>query len=151
MVLATVPEAPPTTRNQRATSSPAPISANEPKVDGSRFRVSALPWVSSSSVEGIARLQFDDHARGQSDRPRVVAVRRQSAAFARLCCDRMRPCVFLHEHHERNARPSRIELQRGHQAKGLHVVERQRDDTVLGRLCLMCEYARTGGSTTTTS
>src|SRR5207253_4837278 len=49
-----VPEAPPTTRNQRATSCPAPISAKEPKVDGSRFRVSAFWWVSSFSVEGIA-------------------------------------------------------------------------------------------------
>src|SRR5215469_14844383 len=60
MVLATVPEAPPTTRNHRATSWPAPISAKEPKVDGSRFTVSALWWVSSFSVLAIARLQSDD-------------------------------------------------------------------------------------------
>jgi hypothetical protein len=34
MVLATVPEAPPTIRNQRATSCPAPISAKEPTEGG---------------------------------------------------------------------------------------------------------------------
>src|SRR6266850_7823702 len=64
MVLATVPDAPPTTRNQRATSWPAPISAKEPKVDGSRFRVSALRWVSSFSLEGIFKLQSAEPLRG---------------------------------------------------------------------------------------
>src|ERR1700720_4492787 len=50
MLFATVPEAPPTKRNQRTTSCPAPISANEPNVEASRFRVSALRCVSSFSV-----------------------------------------------------------------------------------------------------
>src|ERR1700753_869255 len=53
MDLATVPEAPPTTKNQRATSCPAPISAKEPKVDVSRLKVSALWWVSGFSGEGM--------------------------------------------------------------------------------------------------
>src|ERR1700732_905782 len=58
MVLATVPEAPPTTRNQRATSCPAPISAKEPNLDVSRFSDSALRCVSSFSVDGISRLRI---------------------------------------------------------------------------------------------
>src|SRR6266851_46586 len=65
MVLATVPDAPPTTRNQRATSCPAPISAKEPKVDGSRFKVSALRWVSTFSMEGMAKLQSAPLLRGR--------------------------------------------------------------------------------------
>src|SRR5712664_1322833 len=65
MVLATVPDAPPTTRNQRATSCPAPISAKEPKVDGSRFRVSALRWLSSFSLESIVKLQSAELLRGR--------------------------------------------------------------------------------------
>src|SRR5208282_4565652 len=65
MVLATVPEAAPTTKNQRATSCPAPISAKEPKADASRFRVSALRWVSSFSMEGIGRLQSAELLRGR--------------------------------------------------------------------------------------
>src|SRR5581483_809800 len=56
MALATDPEAAPTNRNQRATSWPAPISAKEPKIDGSRFRVRALRWVSSFSLAGIKLL-----------------------------------------------------------------------------------------------
>src|SRR5215475_9596534 len=53
MVLATVPEAAPTARNQRATSWPAPISANEPNLDGSRLRARAFWCVSSFSVADI--------------------------------------------------------------------------------------------------
>src|SRR5580700_1768906 len=64
MVLATVPEAPPTIRNQLATSWPAPISAKEPKVDAARFRVRALWWVSSFSVLAIIRLQSHESLRG---------------------------------------------------------------------------------------
>src|SRR5208282_809842 len=51
MVLATVPEAPPTRRNQRATSCPAPISANEPKVDVSRFRVSGFSFSAGPEIK----------------------------------------------------------------------------------------------------
>src|SRR5580704_1433728 len=58
MLFATVPEAPPTTRNQRATSCPAPISAKEPNLDVSRFSDSALRCVSSFSVDGISRLRI---------------------------------------------------------------------------------------------
>src|SRR6266498_4835830 len=42
MVLATVPAAPPTTKNQRATSWPAPISAIVPYLLLSRLRASAF-------------------------------------------------------------------------------------------------------------
>src|SRR5216684_8797336 len=55
MVLATVPAAPPTTKNQRATSWPAPISAIVPYLLLSRLRASAfclvlvgrasMPWI----------------------------------------------------------------------------------------------------------
>jgi hypothetical protein len=53
IVFATVPEAPPTRKNQRATSCPAPISANEPKTVVSRFRESAFWYVSCFSWVGI--------------------------------------------------------------------------------------------------
>src|SRR5580700_9247632 len=55
MVLATVPEAPPTIRNQRATSCPAPISAKEPNAAASRLRASALRWLSSFSGQAIVK------------------------------------------------------------------------------------------------
>ena len=42
MVLATVPAAPPTRKNQRATSWPAPISAKVPYLLGSRLSASAF-------------------------------------------------------------------------------------------------------------
>src|SRR5262249_52021030 len=42
MVLATVPAAPPTEKNHRATSWPAPISANVPYVFASRLSASAF-------------------------------------------------------------------------------------------------------------
>src|SRR5262245_37280158 len=45
MVLATVPAAPPTTKNQRATSWPAPISAIVPYLLLSRLSASAFSWV----------------------------------------------------------------------------------------------------------
>src|SRR5438067_1433319 len=46
MLLATVPAAPPTRKNQRTTSWPAPISANVPYQRGSILILSALEWVS---------------------------------------------------------------------------------------------------------
>src|SRR5438445_7555979 len=46
MLLATVPAAPPTRKNQRTTSCPAPISAKVPYQRGSRLILSALEWVS---------------------------------------------------------------------------------------------------------
>src|SRR5215471_14999239 len=48
-LLATVPAAPPTLKNQRTTSCPAPISANVPYHRGSRLILSALEWVSIAS------------------------------------------------------------------------------------------------------
>src|SRR5438477_2745398 len=51
MVLAIVPAAPPTRKNQRATSCPAPISANVPYLPGSR-----LMWSAFWSVSGTSRL-----------------------------------------------------------------------------------------------
>src|ERR1700751_5511591 len=49
MDLATVPAAPPTRKNQRTTSWPAPISANVPYQRGSILILSALEWVSVGS------------------------------------------------------------------------------------------------------
>src|SRR5689334_11709036 len=46
MVCATVPEAAPAARNQRATSCPPPISAKLPKIEPSRLIASALACVS---------------------------------------------------------------------------------------------------------
>src|SRR5580765_5299922 len=55
MVLATVPAAPPTTKNHRATSWPAPISAIVPYLLLSRLRDSAfcLVLVGRASMPGI--------------------------------------------------------------------------------------------------
>ena len=44
MDLAIVPEAPPAWKNSRATSCPAPISANVPYFGASRLIVSAFAW-----------------------------------------------------------------------------------------------------------
>src|SRR5688572_18202320 len=49
MLLAMVPAAPPTRKNQRATSCPAPISANVPYLLGSRLICSAFWCVSRTS------------------------------------------------------------------------------------------------------
>src|SRR5207248_467553 len=49
MVLATVPAAPPTEKNQRATSCPPPISANDPYVLASRLSASAFSRVVSGT------------------------------------------------------------------------------------------------------
>ena len=45
MLLAIVPAAPPTWKNQRTTSCPAPISANVPYLRRSRLMASAFCWV----------------------------------------------------------------------------------------------------------
>src|SRR4249920_1665278 len=50
IVLAIVPAAPPTRKNQRATSCPAPISAKTPYLLGSRFTSSAFWWVFGASL-----------------------------------------------------------------------------------------------------
>src|SRR5213593_2660270 len=50
IVLAIVPEAPPTRKNQRATSWPAPISTQVPYLLGSRFMRSALSCVVEVSL-----------------------------------------------------------------------------------------------------
>jgi len=52
-----VPDAAPTLRNQRATSWPAPISANDPKTLGSRLMESAFWCVSIGSEAGTVSLQ----------------------------------------------------------------------------------------------
>src|SRR5215472_13987271 len=57
MVLATVPDAPPTRRNHRATSWPAPISAKEPNIVGSRFSESAFWCVPIFSGVDMAPLR----------------------------------------------------------------------------------------------
>src|SRR2546426_588568 len=58
MVLATVPAAPPTEKNQRATSWPPPISANVPYFVASRFSASAFCRVLEAVLSMIARLLF---------------------------------------------------------------------------------------------
>ena len=50
MLLAMVPAAPPTRKNQRTTSCPAPISAKVPYHCASRLTLRALLWVSTDSV-----------------------------------------------------------------------------------------------------
>src|SRR5437868_6774378 len=49
ILLAMVPAAPPTRKNQRTTSCPAPISAKVPYQRGSRLILSAFEWVSMVS------------------------------------------------------------------------------------------------------
>src|SRR4029450_4207247 len=56
MVLATVPAAPPTTKNQRATSWPAPISAIVPYFLLSRLSASAFSCVAVGRVDMTVRL-----------------------------------------------------------------------------------------------
>src|SRR5262245_6213108 len=56
MVLATVPAAPPTTKNQRATSWPAPISAIVPYLLLSRLSASAFSCVAVGCVDMAVRL-----------------------------------------------------------------------------------------------
>src|ERR1700693_2210050 len=66
MVLATVPAAPPTWKNQRATSWPAPISARVPYAAGSRFRARAFSRVlgCAMSMRGPATLPGADQLGG---------------------------------------------------------------------------------------
>src|SRR5215471_20540476 len=56
MLFAIVPAAPPTRKNQRTTSCPAPISAKVAYQRGSRLILSALEWVSiGSSFTGVQK------------------------------------------------------------------------------------------------
>src|SRR5947209_6669971 len=95
MVLATVPAAPPTRKNQRATSCPAPISANDPYGIASRFTWSAFcavpgatPFMVAGSCvrtpEGVHSLAR--HARADPGLQRLhellVGERRRRAAGA---------------------------------------------------------------------
>src|ERR1051326_4571375 len=76
MVLATVPAAPPTRKNLRATSCPAPISANVPYLAGSK-----LIWRAFSSVP-ISICGFMHFSKIISQPPQIVMPR----GFAgRLC------------------------------------------------------------------
>src|SRR6478672_46700 len=84
MVFATVPAAPPTEKNQRATSWPAPISANVPYVVPSRLRDNAFcrvvaaasamvivsfPGARSTSLHGMVagRRVLPGEARGSTE------------------------------------------------------------------------------------
>src|SRR5688500_3425699 len=58
MVFATVPDAPPAWKNTRATSWPAPISANVPYFRSSRLIVSALRLVVSSSFFSLMVVDY---------------------------------------------------------------------------------------------
>src|SRR5687768_7679658 len=53
MLLAIVPAAPPTRKNQRTTSCPAPISANDPYRRGSRLTAKALRSVFGRSCDMV--------------------------------------------------------------------------------------------------
>src|SRR5262245_10564132 len=85
MVLATVPAAPPTTKNQRATSWPAPISAIVPYLLLSRLSASAFSCVAvgcggmtgrlSSSTPMIAMLQSSVDAATPSPYDSAISVR----------------------------------------------------------------------------
>src|SRR5580692_2038334 len=91
MVLATVPEAAPTRRNQRATSWPAPISANDPKIWGSRLMESAFWWVSIGSEMDTVWLQKRFERRpsenaNTEDNERGLAVRSSSHSGSRRAC-----------------------------------------------------------------
>src|SRR5258708_3702351 len=66
MLLATVPAAPPTRKNQRTTSWPAPISAKVPYQRGSRLILSALEWVSIGS--SFTEVETTNRPRGESGR-----------------------------------------------------------------------------------
>src|ERR1043166_5769229 len=57
MLFATVPAAPPTRKNQRTTSCPAPISAKVPYQRGSRLILSALEWVSIIALLSPSRIR----------------------------------------------------------------------------------------------
>src|SRR5437660_12145576 len=58
MVFATVPAAPPTEKNHRATSWPPPISANVPYVVASRLRASAFCRVLETALSMGGLLQW---------------------------------------------------------------------------------------------
>src|SRR5262245_59989759 len=72
MVLATVPDAPPTRKKQRATSWPAPISAHVPYLLASRLIWSAFWLVSSLSV-AITGIQYPRQAAAARAGIRLVA------------------------------------------------------------------------------
>src|SRR3954471_6244908 len=62
MVLAIVPEAPPTWKNRRATSWPAPISANVPYLLASRLIWNAFLFV-PTSISAFMSVQHCGHLR----------------------------------------------------------------------------------------
>src|ERR1700682_5495883 len=66
MLLATVPAAPPTRKNQRATSCPAPISAMVPYLPLSRLSARAFcrVLVGRASIAPIVREQLGERNRG---------------------------------------------------------------------------------------
>ena len=71
MLLAIVPAAPPTRKNQRATSCPAPISAKVPYLELSRLIWTAF-WCVSGLLDGIWRPIRIARSRVASPRGRVV-------------------------------------------------------------------------------
>src|SRR5213594_4123395 len=122
MVLATVPEASPTRRNQRATSCPAPISAKEPKLVGSRLRVRALWCVSRCSADGMmatpttgaaadqarrrgSRL-LDRGASGLSEMHATTRPRGAAVEWARACRSRDHGSRVLRNSRKVRIRPS---------------------------------------------
>src|SRR5581483_1055684 len=73
ILFATVPAAPPTRKNQRTTSCPAPISAKVPYHRESRLILSALEWVSSgSSFTGVRMVRVLNSLRGRNARVNSV-------------------------------------------------------------------------------
>src|ERR1044072_1013722 len=66
IVFATVPEAPPAWKNTRATSWPAPISANVPYLRSSRLIVSALRLVVSNSFFSLMVMDYEVRGAGRN-------------------------------------------------------------------------------------
>src|SRR5262249_12173374 len=86
MLLAIVPAAPPTRKNQRATSCPAPISANVPYLDLSRLIWIALLWVPCEVDSMACPLRVAWLKRNQSITTLDVAIR-EHLPGARPCDD----------------------------------------------------------------
>src|SRR5438046_9435063 len=88
-----VPDAPPTWKNQRATSCPAPISANVPYLFGSR-----LIWSAFCSVPGISRVIADElFTKFPLRRARKELAHVYCEAFpAAARCEALQPERFIH-------------------------------------------------------
>src|SRR5258705_9327534 len=81
MVFATVPAAPPTEKNHRATSWPAPISANVPYVVASRLSANAFCRV----FEALSSICFEPNCRILEDGSDHTTIYSQCCAISNSC------------------------------------------------------------------